>query len=263
MTDVVAQQQQTLSLDLIKQTFVSAFQEQQAAAAKAQASQSADTGITHLFPEPRRSGHLLSTSRSRKLDPSSTRTVSKSQVDQHLFKVSIRSPEPAQLFAKLLVDGMEYSRRLYTLCQRDALQPDIYNCYIAPPTKDGLYELTIYAKTKKETGYRAAMTIRMPGSGKSQPATLPLVHQSFDEHQCILIEPLQRLLRLNEPTLIHMVVPDADTVTIRNGNEMIQLDGAEYKNGVVKKKIRVRGDVHVLASWEKKGETTVCVFNVL
>ena len=269
LSDAVAQHQQSLSLDLIKQTFVNVLQEQQAAVVKAQGPQAAETDLGHLSSEKstsqsRRAPARQSSSHApRLLDSSSTRTTSKAQIDQHLLKVSIRSPEPAQLFAKLLVDGMEYSRRLYTLCQRDVLQPDIYNCYIAPPTKDGLYELTLYAKTKKQTSYRAAMTIRLPGSDRSPPSTLPLVHQAFEERQCILIEPLQRLLRSNEPVLIHMVVPEAQTVRIRNGSETIELNGTEYKNGVVKKKIRVRGDVHVLACWEKKSETTVCVFNVL
>jgi hypothetical protein len=179
-----------------------------------------------------------------------------------LFKVSIRTPEPAHLFAKLVIDGMECSRRLHTLCQRDVIQNDVYNCYIAPPVKDSPYEVTIYAKTNKETTYRAAICIRLPGSNISQLITFPMIHQSFEEHQCILIEPLKRLLRRNEQVLIHMIVPSALVVKIRNGDDHIELDANEYRSDVVKKKIRVRGDVYVTGCWDKKTDSTICAFNV-
>ncbi|UJR25192.1 hypothetical protein I4U23_006547 [Adineta vaga] len=183
--------------------------------------------------------------------------------DQHLFKVSIRTPEPAHLYAKLVIDGMECSRRLHTLCQRDIMQHDLYNCYLAPPTKDGLYELTIYAKTKQETTYQAAICIRIPVPNLIQSITFPMLHQAFEEHQCILIEPFQRLLRRNDFVLIQMMVPGALLVKICNGDETIELDANEYKNEIVKKKIRVRGDVSVLGCWEKKTDSVLCIFNVV
>jgi hypothetical protein len=90
-----------------------------------------------------------------------------------------------------------------------------------------------------------------------------MVHQSFEQHQCILIEPLQRLLRQNEQVLIHMIVPGAHIVKIRNGDDNMELDVNEYKKEVVKKKIRVRGDVYVTGCWDKKTDSTICVFNMI
>jgi len=286
LTDAIAQQQQqqqqqqALSLDLVKQTMLDALNEQQLASGNIINStehpqQSTTDPITNISSEQvvmnsntianKTSRSLLRTKSRRYLgttNQSSSKMTFKNRTDQHLLKVSIRSPEPAHLFAKLLIDGMECSRRLHTLCQRDIIQKDVFNCYIAPPIKDGPYEVTIYAKTNKETAYRAAICIRLPGSNISQSTTFPMVHQSFEQHQCILIEPLQRLLRLNEQVLIHMIVPGAHIVKIQNGDENIELDINEYKNEVVKKKIRVRGDVYVTGCWDKKTDSTICVFNM-
>ena len=114
---------------------------------------------------------------------------------------------------------MECSRRLHTLCQRDAIQNDVFNCYVAPPTKDGPYEITIYARTNQEATHRAAICIRFTWIKYFRNAiSFPIVHQSFcEQHQCILVEPLHRLLRRNEQVLIHMIVPGAHSVKIRNG----------------------------------------------
>ncbi|CAF0783349.1 unnamed protein product [Rotaria sordida] len=281
LTDAVAQQQQVLSLDLIKQTMVDTIKEQQLLSVNItdnmkNSQQSIDDTIPNILTQhtsidshtiDNNNIHSLSRKKSsqylRTHNQSLSKVVSKKLPDQHLFKVSIRSPEPAHVFATLIIGGIEYSRRLYTLCQRDVIQNDVFNCYIAPPAKNGPYEITLYAKTHKETTYRAAICIRLPGSNISQSITFPLVHQSFEEHQCILIEPLQRLLRQNELVLIHMIVPGAHTVKIRNGEDNIELDVNEYKKEVVKKKIRVRGDVYIIGCWDKKTDSTICVFNMI
>lgn len=278
--DAVAQHHQTFSLDLIKQTMLDALNEQKSASNDMinhpkQSQESTTDTITNLSPEQvlRNTNSTASKTRPtlpkmksgqylRTANQSLSKTISRNPTDQHLFKVSIRTPETVHLFAKLVIDGMECSRRLHTLCQRDVIQNDVFNCYVAPPTKDGPYEVTIYAKTNKETAYRAAICIRLPGSNISQSITFPIVHQSFERHQCILIEPLQRLLRQNEQVLIHMIVPGARTVKIRNGDDISELDINEYKKDVVKKKIRIRGDVYVIGCWDKKTDSTICVFNM-
>jgi hypothetical protein len=281
LNDVVVQQQQTLSLDLLKQTVLDALNEQQSASINIinnaeYPQQSTTDTITNISSEqiltnsntmPDKTSHSLPRMKSgqhlRTVNQSLSKNTLKNSTDQHLFKVSIRSPEPAHLYAKLVVDGMECSRRLHTLCQRDVIQKDLFNCYVAPPIKDGPYEVTIYAKTNKETGYRAAISIRLPGSNIFQPITFPMVHESFEKYQCILIQPLQRLLRSNEQVLIHMIVPGAHLVKIRNGDDNFELDINEYKKEVVKKKIRVRGDVYVTGCWDKKTDSTICVFNMI
>jgi hypothetical protein len=261
LTDAVLQQQNhALSLDMIKQTMIDALNFQQSTSVNITTTtehphQPASDNINNLPSQQIQTNNYP-------IVNNNSHRLPRMKSSQHLVKISIKSPEPAHIFAKLIVDGMEYSRRLYTLCQRDPIQKDVFNCYIAPPTKDSPCEVTIYAKTKKETAYRAAICIRLPGSNISQPITFPLVHQSFEEHQCILIEPLQRLVRKNEQVLIHMIVPDAYVVKIRNGDDTIVLDEDEYRNGIVKKKVRVRGDLYVCGCWDKKTDSTMCVFNM-
>lgn len=278
--DVMTHQQQTFSLDSIKQTMLDALNEQKSSSSTTNIIKNTEQSTTDIItnlpseqvsmdnnPISNKTNNSLPRVKSsqylRTTNQSLSRSNFKNPTDQHLFKVSIRTPEPAHLFAKLSADGMECSRRLHTLCQRDIIQNDVFNCYIAPPNKDGPYEVTIYAKTNKETAYRAAISIRLPGSNISQSITFPIVHQSFERHQCILIEPLQRLLKQNEQVLIHMIVPGASTVKIRNGDDTSELDINEYKKDVVKKKIRIRGDVYVIGCWDKKTDSTICVFNMI
>lgn len=281
LTNVIEQQQQTFSTDLVKQTILEALNERksmpvhisnhvehsQPVTVNTIASVSSEQNVVSSNTIPNKTTrsltHVKTNHHSNSPNQSLAKMASKAPVDQHLFKVSMHSPEPAHLFAKLVVDGMECSRRLHTLCQRDPIQQDLFNCYIAPPTKDGPYEVTIYAKTNKETIYRSAISIRLPGSNPSQSISFPMIHQSFEQHQCILIEPLHRLLRRNEQVLMHMIVPGAQQVKIQNGGENYELDVNEYKNDVVRKKIRVRGDVHVIGCWDKKTDSTICIFNVV
>lgn len=271
LTNVVEQQQQTFSIDLVKQTIHDALNERKSISMNMTnqsdhpqlstiASTSSEQNLVDSKIIPKRMTRSLTHTRPNQSLPKIT---SKTPVDDQLFKVSIHSSEPAHLYAKLMVEGMECSRRLHTLCQRDPVQKDLYNCYIAPPKKDGPYEVTIYARTNKEAIYRAAISIRLPGSHSSQPISFPMIHQAFEQHQCVLIEPLHRLFRRNEQIFIHMIIPGAELVKIRNGEENMDVDVNEYKNNVMKKRIRVRGDVHIIACWDRKTDSTLCVFNVI
>ena len=271
LTDFAEQQQKrSPSLDVMRETMVNLLHDQQnipkrsiseihsPAAPKASVP-------TEDFSSPTQISLETPTSSKRRTGPNRSSSATTSQIpsDYHLLKFSVRSSEKAQLYGKLVVDGLEYSRPLHTLCQRDPFQKDVYNCFVAPPTRDGLYQLTIFAKTADDTAFRAAFSIRLPGSHQFQSLTFPLLHQSFYDHNCVLIEPLRRNLRLNEQILIHFLVPDAHKVKIRNGNELFEFDTNELKNDVVKKKIRVRGDVSIVGCWDRKSDSTICVFNTI
>ena len=267
LADLTQQQQRSPSLDLIRETMINVLHEQQNTSTMMKSDENPSPPLMNIrtndpLPTQNRSVRLSDShiSPTRRLGNSST--ITKSSSDYHLLKFSIRSAEKANLYAKLVVDGIEYSRPLHTLCQRDPFQKDVYNCYIAPPTKDGLYQLTIFAKTDNETNYRASISVRLPGSSQFQSVIFPLMHQSFYDHHCILIEPLRRVLRLNEQIFIHLIVPNAHKVKIRNGQDTLELEGNELKNDIVKKKIRVRGEVCIIGCWDRKTDATICVFSV-
>jgi hypothetical protein len=195
--------------------------------------------------------------------PLKVRQASSNQTDQHLFKVSIKSPEPVRLFAKLFIDGNEYPRKSHTLCQRDPIHSDQVTCYIAPPAVDGPHEVIIYAKTDTETTYRATISIRLPGANIAQSIFFPYIFPSFETYQCILIQPLQSFLKYNDHVLIHMVIPKAHRVKIRNGNDDIILNPNEYINGIVQKKVQVKGDVYVYGQWDNETDLPVCFYYVI
>ncbi|CAF1167592.1 unnamed protein product [Adineta ricciae] len=259
----IIEHQQPASVDLIKRTIVDVLNQQRT---------TSDESITDIVSHHTQSNNEVVASNTihslpnmRSNPPSHTLRQSSLSLkskpsDQYLFTISIRTPEPAHLYAKLLVDGEECSRRLHTLCQRDIMDHTLYNCYVAPPKKDRPYELTIYAKTAKETTHRAAISIRVPESNGTQLIEIPMVHQAFEDHQCILIEPLQRSLPRDKDVRIHMKVPGALQVKIRNGDSTTELDSNEYRNYIVKKTIRVRGDVSVLGSWKDNPDLLLCVF---
>lgn len=272
LSNVAHQQQQYPSIDLIKETMVNVIQEQQKIPARSNTEVYTAPSLSRLqnhdlSPIQTRSAPLSETQTDQVFRAGNTKSSSamtmKMSPDYHLLKISIRSPDRTQLYAKLMVDGIEYSRPLYTLCQRDPRQKDIYNCYIAPPTRDGLYQLTLVAKTDRDTTYQTNLSIRLPGSHLFQPTILPLMHQAFYDYHCILIEPLRRGLRENEQVLLHMVVPEAHKVKIRNGNETVELDGNEMKHAVVRKKVRVRGDLCIIGCWDRKIDATICVFSMV
>lgn len=184
--------------------------------------------------------------------------------DRRPFKISIETAEYANVFAKLFVDGVEYPRDLHTLCQRDPLNVEMVNCFVIPPQSDEPFELTLYAKTHRESEYRAALRIQMPFANIEQPVTFPQLYQAFREHECILVEPLRRALRENEEVMIHMVMPGASGVSLRIGNDILPVDHGEFQNGVLRKMIRVRDLTKISARWNGDvREQDLCLFTMI
>lgn len=186
------------------------------------------------------------------------------ETQENLFKIAIRAPENVDLFIQLKINDTEYPRTLHTFCQRDETQSDVYNCYVAPPVT-GLYEVAIYARTNNETHYRDAINMRLRVLNIVDAFTFPLIYSSFTENKCLLIEPLQRLVYQNEDVLIHMIIPHANVIKIQNGDDYIVPGKDEYKRGVLRKKVRVQGDLQICARWDDNADTIsiVCVFNML
>jgi transglutaminase/protease-like cytokinesis protein 3 len=186
------------------------------------------------------------------------------QTNENIFKISLKTPAYVDLTASLQINHMEYPSHLHTLCQRDILQTEIINCYFALPT-NGLYDIIIYAKTHDEIKYQETINMRLNVSNLSQAITFPIRSQTFIEYKCILIEPFRRLVQKNESIFIHMKIPDAHVIMIKNGQECIPLDADEYKNGLLKKEIRVQGDIHIRVRWNDKTEklSTICIFNMI
>jgi hypothetical protein len=224
-SDLITKQQQTFSLDLIKETVHIALKEQSSIAV---------TSTTHTGMK----------------------------YDSRPFKISIKTGEFAHVFAKLTVGGIECPRELHTLCQRDPFQTDVVDCFVAPPMRDGPSELIVYAKTKNETEYRAAMCIQMSYLNVAQTITFPQLYQSFKDHQCILIEPLRRFVQQNEQILIHMVIPAAQKIKIYNGDDEIVLNQDEYRNGILKKKVHVQGNLLVYGQWGRNTDSPICAFEM-
>jgi len=270
------QQQQILSQDLVKQTVIDTLNEQKSMSANVvnntrQPQELISVDVVNTSPQEQNSLDNNNVNVNKQTNQSLSRTKPirstakldvKKPVDQHLFRISVRSPESAHIYAKLFIDGMECSRRLHTLCQRDVIQENVYNCYFTPPPTDGPYEPIIYSKTKNEVEYQISFNIRLPGAHHSQPVIFPMRYQAFEQHQCILIEPLQGSVQHNARITINMVVPGAKLVKIRNGDETLELDGNEYKNDIVKKKVRVRGDIYVIGCWDEKTDSVICVFKM-
>ncbi|CAF2758215.1 unnamed protein product [Rotaria sp. Silwood2] len=186
------------------------------------------------------------------------------ETNQNLFKIAIQTPAHVDLFADLKVGDIEYPRSLHTLCQRDETKSDIYNCFIAPPL-DGLYEVGIFAKTNDETMYIDTINMRLRVSNIADAFMFPITYATFTEHRCILIEPFRRLVHENEQVLIHMIIPNANVIKIRNGDEYMVPFKDEYKNGVLKKQVRVQGDLQVCGRWDDKADSIsiLCIFNMI
>lgn len=186
------------------------------------------------------------------------------EIDKNLFKIVIRAPEQVDLFVALKVDNIEYPRTLHTLCQRDENQADLYNCYITPPMT-GLYEVSVYAKTHKEQLYQQTISMRLRVSNMIDAFTFPLTYSAFTEHHCILIEPLRRLVYKNEEVLIHMIIPHANVLKIDNGDDRIVPTNEEYRRGILRRKVRVQGDLKICARWNDNADTIeiLCVFNLI
>lgn len=184
--------------------------------------------------------------------------------DRRPFKLSIETAEYANVFAKLYVDGVEYPHDLHTLCQRDPLNIDMVNCFVIPPATDEPFELTLYAKTNRDSEYRAAIRIQMPFANIEQPVTFPHLYQAFKDYRCVLVEPLRRVLTENEEVMLHLVLPGARAVSIRNGEESIRVNRDEFHSGVMRKMIRVRGNVTVRGRWDDDDtEREICAFTMV
>jgi transglutaminase/protease-like cytokinesis protein 3 len=186
------------------------------------------------------------------------------ETNENLFKIAIRTPKHVNLFIALKVGEIECPRNLHTLCQRDHTTPDVYNCFIAPPL-DGLYEVAIYAKTNDETLYREAINMRLRVSNIADAFTFPLIYSCFTEHNCILIGPLHRLVHKNEEVLMHMIIPNANVIKIQNGDDYIVPTKDEYKKGLLRKQVRVQGDLHVCGRWDDNADSIsiMCIFNMV
>jgi hypothetical protein len=186
------------------------------------------------------------------------------EINQNLFKIVIRAPEDVDLLLQLKVNNIEYPRNLHTFCQRDETQSDVFNCYITPPL-NGLYEVAIFAKTNDEKSYQDAINMRLRVLNMIDAFTFPFIYSAFTEHHCILIEPLQRLVYKNEEVLIHMIIPHANVVQVQNGDDHIVPTKDDYKKGVLRKKVRVQGDLQICARWDDNADSIsiIAVFNMI
>ena len=186
------------------------------------------------------------------------------QTNENIFKISLKTPAYVDLIASLQINGVEYPLYLHTLCQRDIFQMEVINCFFAPPT-NGLYQMIIYAKANNEMKYQETIDMRLNVLNLSQAITFPMRSQSFLEYRCILIQPFRRLIQENECLYIHMKIPDARAIKIKNGNESILPNINEYQNGFLKKEVLVRGDIRICVRWTDQTEKlyTICVFNMI
>lgn len=185
------------------------------------------------------------------------------ETNQNLFQISIHTPNNVNLLLQLKVNETEYPGCLHTLCQRDENQSDILNCFLAPPVA-GLYQINIFANVNNEKQYRDAIEMRLRVPNIADAMTFPRFYAAFSQHKCILVEPLQRLVYRNSEILIHMIIPLANVVKIKNGEDFISLIQDDYKNGILKKKLRVQGDVCIHARWNDNADKidTLCVFDL-
>jgi hypothetical protein len=185
-----------------------------------------------------------------------------SVINSNSFKLSIQTAEFADIFAELSINGKKYDSGLYTLCQRDPSHSDVVNCFVNPPLKDGTLALTLYAKTKAESEYRAAISIQMSPQNIAQGITFPRIYPPFRDQKCILIEPLQRLIQINEQIFIHMILPGVRKVRIHNNDENIRLTENQLHNGIVQVNLLVRGNIIVYGQWSGGIELRVCAFEI-
>ena len=186
------------------------------------------------------------------------------QINENLFRISLKTPAYVDLIASLQINHFEYPSHLHTLCQRDPYQTDIINCYFAPPS-NGPYEILIYAKTHNEMKYQETISMRLNVNNLYQTITFPLRSHLFFKYQCILIEPFRRLVEVNERIWIFLKIPDAQMIKILNGDQLILPNTDEYQNDFLKKEIFVRGDIRICARWNDKARkfSTICMFHMI
>ena len=186
------------------------------------------------------------------------------ETSQNIFHIVLRKPENVDLFLTLQLDDTEYPRSLHTLCQQDQTSPDIYNCYAAPPV-DGLYDIVIYAKSRNEATYPDAIRMKLRVSNIVEPFCFPMIYSAFKEHKCILIAPFRRFVQKDELVLIHMIIPNCNVLEVQNGKDSMAPCVTEYKNGILKKEVRVQGDLKICARWNDNADSIsiLCVFTMM
>lgn len=187
------------------------------------------------------------------------------KTNESIFKISIKTPAYVDILAVLKIDDIEYSCHSHVLCQHDINQTDVINCFLAPPI-DGHYEVKIIAKTNDETAYQDAIYMRLNVSKIMSAVTFPIIYKSFSDYKCILVEPFRRIVQKNENLCIHMKIPNAFIIKIKNGDDYVIPNIDEYKNGLLRKQINVQGDLHVCAQWNDRINeqiSTICVFTMI
>jgi len=62
-----------------------------------------------------------------------------------------------------------------------------------------------------------------------------------------------------------MIIPNANVIKIRNGDDNMVPSKDEYRQGVLKKKVRVQGDLQVCGRWDANADTisVICIFNMI
>ena len=90
---------------------------------------------------------------------------------------------------------------------------------------------------------------------------LPTLYRPFHEHRRTLIEPSRRTLREGEHVTIKMLIPDATSVRVHNGQRVLLTYG--YENQMLTKELVVESDVTVYAIFDQT-ETLqgICKFNM-
>jgi len=186
------------------------------------------------------------------------------QITENLFQISLKIPAYVDLIASLQIKNLEYPSLLHTLCQHDVDQIDRINCFFAPPT-NGLYEIILYAKTIAETDYQETIYMELNVTNIHRSITFPIRSSSFIRNKCILIEPFRRLVQRNERLVFHMKIPNAISVKIKNGHDVLVPNDNEYENNILKKQIQIQGDIHICARWNEKIEkfSTICIFHMI
>lgn len=186
------------------------------------------------------------------------------ETSQNIFHIVLRKPEDVDLFLTLQLGDTEYPRSLHTMCQRDETSPDIYNCYAAPPVA-GLYDIVIYAKSRKETTYPDAIRMKLRVTNIVDPFCFPMIYSTFTEHKCVLIAPFRRFVQKDELVLIHMIIPNCNVLEVQNGKDSMAPCVTEYKNGVLKKEVRVQGDLKICARWNDNADSIsiLCIFTMM
>ncbi|CAF1370502.1 unnamed protein product [Adineta steineri] len=181
------------------------------------------------------------------------------ETSQSLFEVIIKTPSPDVTLTSTMKAGSDEYPDSHKLCQYDH-RDQLTRCYFSP-TNDGTYDLTIFGKTKEEGTYQGAIHMRLKVHGLLTAPLFPTLYGPFKEHQCTLIEPFRRVLYKDERITIRIRIPDAITVSVKNGTHNMSTHG--FENQILTKEVVVEGDVIVYAIFDRT-ETLqgVCKFDM-